>query len=143
MILIRDTREQTGYLFAFIEPRPIVEVKKLDTGDYSIKGMENLITVERKSLSDLYQTLGKGRKRFKKELERMNKIKHSFLIIEASLHTILREPPARSAMDPKKVFRSLLAFAMDYNVSIWPCENRGMAEKTCFIILDRFWRKHG
>ena len=82
--IIRDTREQKPYLFTG-EP---VLVWSLKTGDYSISGMEHLVCVERKSQGDYWGCLGKSRKRFVAELERMKEIPWSLVVIEASLSMI-------------------------------------------------------
>ena len=43
----------------------------LKTGDYSIEGCKNQITIERKSKADAFQTFGSSRERFERELARM------------------------------------------------------------------------
>ena len=43
----------------------------LATGDYSIEGLENDITIERKSMSDAFGTFGGGRDRWLREMSRM------------------------------------------------------------------------
>jgi len=58
-----DTREQLPFSFQQIHmdrKRAFVMTQKrtLQTGDYSIVGYEDRLCVERKSLEDLYHTLG-------------------------------------------------------------------------------------
>jgi len=65
--IIVDSREQTPLVFAHL---PFI-VSGLPTGDYSVKGLEDDFTVERKTLSDLYGSLTSGRERFMRELQRM------------------------------------------------------------------------
>ena len=66
-IIIIDTREQDEYKF-----KSILTVRdKLNTGDYSLRGFENDITIERKSLGDFISSISHGRDRFKSELARM------------------------------------------------------------------------
>ena len=76
--IVVDTREQTP-----LWTKNVI-IKKLDTGDYSIEGYEDKISLERKSLGDLFGTLGKGHTRFKKELERALKLDYFAIIIEGS-----------------------------------------------------------
>ena len=57
MVIIRDTREQNGYTFGFL-PQDQVKVATLPTGDYSIEGLEDQVTIERKSLADAFGTIG-------------------------------------------------------------------------------------
>jgi ERCC4-type nuclease len=139
LIVIKDTREKTGYTFASISPLPEVEIKTLKTGDYSVKGMEKAVTVERKSFIDAFGTFGKGRKRFEKELERMSHMQYACVVIEADWTPILRSPPKWSAMNPKSIYASIIAWQQRYGVHFWLCPNRAFAEKTTFRILERFW----
>ncbi len=116
----------------------------LETGDYSIKGMSLLsdpfsITIERKSLPDLFQSVGKNRKRFEREFERMSKYDYAALVIEADFETLFLNPPERSRMTPKSVFRTILAWCQRYNVHCFPCPSRAFSEKTIYLLLMRFW----
>ena len=64
--------------------------KYLVTGDYSIEGLEDRVCVERKTLEDLFGTLGKGRERFALEFERMAVMEHAAVVIEANWQEICR-----------------------------------------------------
>ena len=61
--IIIDSREQKKWPFQNVK----VETAKLDTGDYSLKGYEDRITIERKSKVDLIKTVTHDRERFKRE----------------------------------------------------------------------------
>jgi len=148
--IIVDSRENRPWFFDKLNNDNFPNLKYvnggLKTGDYSITGFsdpekhEKTICVERKSLEDLYGTVGSGRERFERELIRMQKFTQKAIIIEADLYTIIKNPPDYTRMPPKAVFRSLIAFSMRYGVQVWPCKNRSMAEKTAFIMLDRFYK---
>jgi len=140
VIILRDTREQTGYDFACITPPPVVEVATLATGDYSLKGLESQITIERKSLSDAFGTFGRGRRRFQLELERMAGYQFAAVIIEADWHTIVRRPPARSKLNPKTVLASIIAWSQRFRVHFFTCPDRHFAERFTYRLLDRFYR---
>ena len=60
------------------------EVATLSTGDYSVRGLEHLVAVERKSLSDLLGCVGQHRDRFERELDRLRAYPSRLLLIEAS-----------------------------------------------------------
>ena len=148
MIFIVDTREQRPYDFACITPPPAVEVATLGAGDYSLKGFEDQVAIERKSLSDAFGTFGAGRKRFERELERLAKLKYAAVIIESDWDTIVLRPPARSQLPPKTMVSSIAAWSQRYQVHFWTCPNRAFAEKYTFRLLERFWKdrekeKHG
>ncbi len=148
--IIVDTREQNPYFFSRLGDKNFPNLKYINkglkTGDYSLvcfsdpSESKHSICIERKSLSDLYGTVGKGRERFQKELERMERFTQKAIIIEANLAEIIRRPPDYTKMPPKAVFRSLIAFSMRHGIQVWACENKSMAEKTAFIILDRFYK---
>ena len=88
MVILCDTREQSPLKFSH---RYITSVakKKLDFGDYGCKFSDgHLVNVffERKSLGDLYGTMGTGYKRFKREIVRAQEAKATlFIIVEGSL----------------------------------------------------------
>ena len=114
--------------------------RSLDTGDYSIEGFEHLVTVERKSLPDLYGTLGQSRDRFERELVRMSEMDFGVVIIEASWGAILEKPPPHTKLLPKTVFRSILAWMQRFpNVHWIPAETRWFAEHTTFRVLERYY----
>ncbi len=148
MVVIVDNREQRPVLIdkpgspSF--PDLIIEWGTLVTGDYSIKGYStpnnpHSITIERKSLSDLFSSAGRGRERLKREFIRMIEFDHAEFVIENDLRTIFQNPPSLSMMKPKSVYRTLLAFSQRYNVKVWPCPNRQFAEQHIYLTLKRFY----
>ena len=137
--IIIDTNEQLAYSFHNINPRPILIYKKLKTGDYSIEGFESEITIERKTLGDLFGSVGTGRERFEREFIRMQSFKYAAVVIESGLDDIFINPPEHSSMLRKSVFRTLISWSIRYGVKIWPCPDRNFAEKTTYIILKRWW----
>jgi len=145
MIIVVDNREQHPFTFQGIKPSKEAPAPKivngtLHTGDYSLQGYEDLITIERKSLVDLYSTFGKGRERFERELERMSHMKFAGVAIEAGWDEILNRPPSRSKLPPKVIFVSITVWEQRYGVHFWPCENRELAERKTYRALERFWR---
>ncbi len=88
-IVLVDTREK--YPFDFGRFRNWITGTKsqaLKVGDYSIEGMESLLTLERKTLTDLITTLIQQRKRFFKLCEKMMSFRYKALLIEASYEDI-------------------------------------------------------
>jgi hypothetical protein len=92
--VIMDTREQKGFEFFQEEKKPgrcqcLGTVREcLDAGDYSIKGMENLIRIEKKyGFSELIgnMTPKESKERFEREMEKLKDIKYKYLVIESSL----------------------------------------------------------
>lgn|SRR5574337_131406 len=88
--ILIDSREKQPYNFS--KDHITSEIIKLDTGDYTIKGYENEICIERKKngLELLNNITGKGKaKAFRSELQRMKNIKHVFVVVEQSLEDFL------------------------------------------------------
>ena len=134
MKVVIDTREQLPYEFEDSITRT------LQTGDYSLFGYEDQITVERKTKADAYGTIGKGRTRFIKELERLSEIDYSAIVVEASLSNFV-EPPQFSQLNPKSAINSLLAWSIRYGVHIYFADNRVMGNLLTVRILERYWKK--
>jgi hypothetical protein len=88
-VVLIDTREKTPFDFTNF-PNWIADqkIKMLKVGDYSVKGMENLLVLERKSLTDIITTLMQQRTRFFKMCEQMTKYRWRALLIEASYEDI-------------------------------------------------------
>lgn len=130
--IICDTREQIPYLFSGMER------KALKTGDYSIKGMESLICIERKSKVDIFMCCGHGRDRFERELERMQEYEYAAIVIESSLSEMTKQP-AYTRMNPKSVINSLLAWSIRYNTHVFFADNRDLAQNLVYRILEKFY----
>ena len=79
MRIVVDTRERKPYEFPGIET---VE-KKLDVGDYSVEGFEDVFAVERKSLNDFTRSVGTDRERFEREIVRGQSLNEFAVVIEA------------------------------------------------------------
>lgn len=121
MRLIIDTREQNPLQFS--RCRSITEylVKKLDVGDYSMEGYEDKIAIEKKTVLDLFSTLGKGHSRFKKELERAQELDYFALVIEESYNNIRTKTfpnSFRTKMMGYVVTKLLHTMMIKYNVHV-------------------------
>ena len=79
-----DTREQAPFDLSPMK----TERATLTTGDYSIKSLEHIVAIERKSLPDLVQCVGRDRKRFVRELQRLKAFPVSAVIVESTWSTI-------------------------------------------------------
>ena len=147
-----DTREQLPYTFqnmridrkkAFV----ITQRCTLSTGDYSIIGLERKVCVERKSLRDLFGTLGRERERFMQELARAESYDYSAVIIEGSWQQIANpvenDPLFYSRAHPNSIIGTIVSFARKFPKTRWKAAgNRANAEKTTFDILLNFYKQH-
>ena len=135
MVIITDSREQLAYRFE--NPS---EVAALACGDYSIKNLEDCISVERKSLDDLISCLSNDRDRFERELFKGRALDYLCLVIEATLEDIAMHK-YRSEMLPKAAIQSLVAFSVRYRLPIWFAGTREYAQRLTESILLKYGRE--
>ena len=108
-VIIVDTREKIPWDWEGDNKFEDVIYEKLDVGDYSLRGLEDLVCIERKAHGDeLYTNLtGKPKKnyieRFYREIERMKDHKLKFIIIEQSCEDVLN--PQSYYINKKKINR--------------------------------------
>lgn len=100
-----DTREQTPLALPGLQTEPAT----LPTGDYSVKGMESLIAIERKSLPDLLACVGRERERFDREVHRLLAYPVRALVVEADWLEIERGE-WRSKITTKQAGASLVSW---------------------------------
>lgn len=139
--IIIDSREQQPWEF----PHQLTEVHKLDTGDYSIAGLEDTLCIERKkSVSEIANNITE--KRFKDVLERMSKYKYSFILLEFNLEEVLRYPigsavPRRMwnkiKISPNFILKNLIEFQILYNIKVLFCGGASNAERISLSIMNR------
>lgn len=135
MTILIDTREQLPYFFKGYP----VEVKTchLKTGDYSLEGYSEKITVERKSKADLYMSLGRERDRFEAEFCRLREFDYAALVIESSLSGLLI-PPFKSRMNPKSIIQSLISWSIRYGVYVFFSDNRHYSECLIYSLFEKY-----
>lgn len=88
-ILIVDTRERTPFDFEGDDDFESVVHEKLDAGDYSLKGMEHIIVIERKANADeLFNNFTQNKDRIYAEFDRLKDHKLKILLIEQSCEDV-------------------------------------------------------
>lgn len=143
MKIIVDTREQNPFSFSTIIPPPETTRATIKTGDYSLSGLQDKISVERKSLPDFLGSVGSGRARFVRELERAAGMEFFAVVIEADWPAIIAEIKRNHPkMSSKAVYASTIAWAQRFKTHFYPCPSRAFAEKTTYRILSRYWEDY-
>lgn len=102
---IIDTREQLAFDLSPMQ----MESGTLATGDYSIRGLETSIAIERKSLDDLVCCCAVERERFDREIQRLLGYQTRAILIEASW-AHLGHHSWRSKVTPAVVQASVLSW---------------------------------
>ena len=91
--VIKDTREKDGWIFSPYDMCDGMEVNTLHTGDYTLRGFEDVVCVERKaSVSEIATNLGKKKKAFYNEMERMRDFNFRYLLLEFSALDVIDYP---------------------------------------------------
>lgn len=143
MEIVVDSREQT--------PFPLVEFKtvrrKLETGDYSLSGFENLVAVERKSKADAYGCVNprkdgerkSGRARFTECLERMSMLARAAIVIECGMSEFSLNPPPFTKINGGYATTSFLDWSCKYNIPVYWCDGgRAQAERVTVRFLAAY-----
>lgn len=89
--VIRDTREQIPWEFTSDQYCDGFIRQKLDAGDYSIVGYENIVAIERKrNTGEIAANINAPR--FEKALARLNEVQHAYMIFEFTADDVLAFP---------------------------------------------------
>lgn len=145
--VIKDTREQEGYYFKQHNTCAGMVERKLDTGDYSIEGLEDKLCIERKGcVEELAINLGQKKYAFLEEIDRMAPFPHKFLILEFSLEDLIKFPEetripiknkASVKITGKYMLKCLCEFQLYNNVNVLFCGNKYNAFIMVSSILKR------
>jgi ERCC4-type nuclease len=143
-----DSREQNPYTFVNLHDnvrngrsaRLIVPTVRcaLKSGDYSIFGYVDVVTIERKSKQDLWQSISQNRSNFVERLERMESFEFACIMVESSWDNLL-VPPPYTEYKPKSLSRTLMAWIRRYKTKWIMAPSREFAESMTFRLLQGFW----
>jgi len=133
--ILIDTREKKPWEFRHWA----TQRKGLKHGDYSVKGLEGKIAIERKSLPDLFQSFTKTRKQMVKRLTAMGKLDYPVMIVEASLFDVVNGY-SRSSANGRLLFGSVSALCAYHGVGFVLANNREEAELTAVFMIEGFIR---
>lgn len=140
--VIRDSREQTDFWHFPESPWCLGTVKgTLKTGDYTLQGLENIFTIERKAnTGEFSQNITE--KRFLRELERLDYMPQAYLILEFTWEDIELFPhnsgiPSKFwpklRVSGKFMRKRLIEIMSDYNVQILLVGDRGPEIAECIF----------
>jgi ERCC4-type nuclease len=145
--IIVDTREQHPWVFEHMTK----SVSKLDTGDYSLQGLETLFCIERKgSVSEFANNITE--KRFKDVIDRMRRIPYAFLLLEFDLEDILIYPVGSNVpkrmwdklkIGPKFILKHIIELQILHNIKVVFCGDASNAEKMAITIMRKIYELYG
>lgn len=151
-VLLVDSHER--HPWAFDSDPDFEEVKRcpLEIGDYSLKGYENIICIERKAdANELFTNFGKNDKeRTEAAMTRLSECEHKFIVIEQSLEDVLdqnsyyinirkinRGSPKMPAI---VVIQGIIDFMLDKQINVIFAGNKG--KEIAKGILLQFYAKY-
>ncbi len=138
-VLLQDTREQKG-LFTRIPKGLTVMSTTLSKGDYSVKGLEDLICFERKA-HDIFGYVSSEREKTLKKMKEFKSMEFVGLIIEAR-ESELYQFQFHTKVHPEVTRAALTSFMIRYGVHVYVSSRENCAR----WLLDcavKFWNvKH-
>jgi ERCC4-type nuclease len=139
--IIVDTREQQPWVF----DNYTTAKRKLDTGDYSIEGLEHLLGIERKkSVSEFANNIVESR--FEDVVERLSKLKYSFILFEFDLQDVLIYPVGSTVpkkwwnnikITPAFIMKHIIELQLLHNIKVVFCGSSSNAEKMAEHLLKK------
>ena len=140
--VIVDTREQNPFSFSrFGDWFAGIEKKPLRLGDYSVVGMEEICTVERKGLPDLVHSFTAERSVFVEHLRQMSNYPHRLLVITAALSQV-KSPYSHSKANPNRITQSLIAALAGLQVPFLCVETHELGEEIVASYLYQVFLYH-
>ena len=139
VVCLVDSREQNPLSLDPLRTQPAT----LPTGDYSVKGLEHIVCIERKSLDDLLGCVGRERERFERELQRMLAYPVRCLLVEATWAEI-EMGQWRSKVTSSQAMGSLIGWAaMGIQVSMIGSHERAgqFASRLLYTVANRRYRE--
>lgn len=147
-VVVIDSNEGAPYDFKTMRDdkgRPLI-VKTIKNpmwtkglADYSILGHENHIQVERKSLEDLFGTLGGRRDKFEEEIYRLNqRCDYAAVVVEGNLNAI--RTWTGHGPHVNSVIGTMRNWQFRYPRVHWKlCSSRSAAELKTFETFSMYW----
>ncbi len=142
---------------------PTCEVS-IDTGDYTLRGLEKMVAVERKSLADLWSTcfgraannsVGEAQRsldRFRREMSRMQWLARKAILVEGTRASLMAyaheryEKREARGKTPEECVHAILGMLagiwVDYGVGVEWAGGRDGAEAWLGRVLVRIWNQH-
>jgi len=140
--VVIDSREKKPYEFPGVRD---TRTERLNVGDYTIEGYEDVFAVERKTLDDLAQSLGVERERFEAEVQRAQSLAEFVVMIEAPKSHVYeyagtkRSPHYYSNIYPNSIIGTVEGWAQKYDTLTFRwAQNRERALQETLQQLDEW-----
>lgn len=139
-VIAIDTREQLPYKFEGFDSCR----RKLDAGDYGLVLPDDSlapVAFERKSHADLWGSMGAGRARFERCVQRLAELDHAGILVECTLAEACIAPKRVQQLQAASVVGGLISWAVQYGVPTVYVGDRASGERYVLRGLAA-WYKH-
>jgi len=141
--IIIDTREQKPWEF----PEHTTIASKLDAGDYSVEGLEDMLCIERKrNVAEFANNIVE--KRYDDWTQRMSQYKYKFLILEFPLSYVYSFPRNsgmpkylwnKSRISSKFIIKKLTELQIYKDIHVLFCDSAESASKLAAAIMYKVY----
>ena len=155
--VIQDIREQKGWYFSEYDKCSGMEQGSLKTGDYTLKGFEEMVCIERKfSVEEIATNLGKKKKAFDAEMKRMQEFPFRYIICEFSMSDLIDYPNSifsdymkqtrpdyvkqqisKRRITGKYLLRALMEYQTWYGIHVLFCDDK----KNAFLVANSIFKR--
>lgn len=144
--VVRDDREKKPYSFDSVPVNFTVSTARLETGDYTVAGFEDVFAIERKSIPDLIQSVTWGRKNFEAEIQRAQSFAEWAIIIEgvpSDVNKYIQKARRRygAKVHPNQVHGTVNGWNKHKGANFIWAGSREEAEIMTYEKLDRWYGK--
>lgn len=137
-VILQDSREQCPIAWT---SNVQVEIAGLKTGDYSIKGLEDHVAIERKNgIDELAMCFGCARERFQAELLRLRSYRCKAVLIQGSLRQIL-DHNYRNRMEPASIIGTMASWQLRYGVPFNLCDDAEGVSTMALALMRNYYRQ--
>lgn len=137
-IVVIDSQEHMGYRFErFTNWFSGTVRRRLPVGDYTLQGMEGEVIVERKTISDLVNSVIQDRKNFIEKCVKLSRFRKKCLVIEGSL-SVVKTPYEDSRAHPNAVLGSIMAAQERWEIPVYFLDNFLLAEEFVASMLSKY-----
>jgi len=152
--VIRDDREKPGrgWFFGPSDSCAGTVISRLETADYSLVGLADVVAVERKaSALELSQNLFKHYDRFRALMKRLQQLEFAVVVCEFPLAHLAEFPhheqigrgiKSRLKIDGNRLMKRLSSLQEEFENVQWVFDGRH-AERRAERFFDKVWRLHG
>ncbi len=137
-VVLVDTREQRPWNF---EEGVGVEPRHLETGDYSVRGLEGRVAIERKSPEDFLETMVRRRDAFCAELRRMSSVDLRAVVVECSLERLASGEYGH--VHPEAISGWVASIIVDFRVPVYTPGPRHVAAPFALRLMQRYATRVG